>query len=72
MLSLSSDGTPKLVMRDDKGKARVSILIQPDGTCALDLLDNKGASRVVFQIDDAGVVDGAILGPDGNALWKAP
>jgi len=71
MLSLGRDASPKITLKDDRGKIRASLMLDSSGTCALDLLNREGQERIAFQVDAKGQADAAVFGPDSKATWSA-
>lgn|SRR2546422_9081853 len=50
LLSITSDGTPGLRVRDAKGKVRLELSVDPKGRPGLTFADDSGKLRAVFVL----------------------
>lgn len=71
-LSDGDEGFPYIDLYDKTSNKRVGLYAQEKTTYGLALFDEKGKNRVTLGITPQSNGAAAIIGSDGNLLWKAP
>ncbi|MBI3218945.1 MAG: hypothetical protein HYZ44_05510 [Bacteroidetes bacterium] len=71
-LSEGDEGFPYIDLYDKSGNKRVGLFAEEKNTYGLALFDEKSRNRVTLGITQQSNGAAAIIGSDGNILWKAP
>lgn len=71
-LSDGDEGYPYIDLYDKSSNKRVGLYAQEKTTYGLALFDEKGKNRVTLGITPQNNGAAAIIGSEGNLLWKAP
>jgi hypothetical protein len=72
LLSITSDGTPGLRMRDAKGKVRLELSVDSRGRPGLVLADDSGKTRAVFVLLAEEGPTLRMFDAAGKELFRAP
>lgn len=69
-IALDRKGNPFFTLQDDKGRPRISLMVDEKGA-SFDLVHSDGKNGVVIQVDDHGRADAVLLNEKGEPVWNA-